>query len=835
MTALIFSIAVILIFFSVLLTEPSPSSPATPPRPLGLLRWLGTGNWPAKLGAALLVLGCGALLRYALIHIELPPRAKLAGGFVLAAALAFAAFLTGRDGRRRSIALALGGSAFGVAYLTAYSAYALFGYVADLPALVLLAAVSIAAAVFAVSRHAISVAILAMLGAFLAPAFALRDPGASTVLGYYFVASLAVLAMILARGWRPLIHLSFVFTLAGTAFFGWTTQYYQPAQFAAVYPWLLALVAVHLSMPIAEQRSTAQRWLRRADRVYTVALPLVAVATAVLIAPTRASLAWLLGAFSALWLLAAVARRHLTRDGAITHTIIAACLLIAALAVAFEQLPWELVGLALAVAGLTATRRSAELARFRTALAGAALLFAVLHMVASIFAAGTTGTAFFNAQFAERLVAVALLVVAAQTCRPHDQTFTSLLATSAALWACAALGFELARFDWVQWTLMLHFITVAAAVCASLLARRLSIQDHTLLAIAIAVPVTASLVTSPPPVIVSGLALALAPVAGLLLLLRPETEQASVPSRLAALVAAPIAAALWASQIADVMSSDSTRVAAIAIVDVGLLALICARRSGPSARAAAEMAAPVLAAVLAVTLAISTVFDIARTTWAVLLELTCLAGLIYLIPARGNTTSRLEFTLPASIIGGALVLQATLLRAFGPPGHLDLSSLFEMDLPAIVSLLWAALGAAFAIWGGRIRSRTAWIGGAILMVAAAVKVVLVDFGSLGQLSNILAIIAAGLVFLLVGWLAPMPPAAAPDQAATTPPVPPTPTIATAATAPASDSAAPTLQAAPRDSGRARAWIIALAILALAATLPSVFDALFEGLIDFLGR
>ena len=34
---------------------------------------------------------------------------------------------------------------------------------------------------------------------------------------------------------------------------------------------------------------------------------------------------------------------------------------------------------------------------------------------------------------------------------------------------------------------------------------------------------------------------------------------------------------------------------------------------------------------------------------------------------------------------------------------------------------------------------------------------LLDFGSLGQLANILAVIAAGGVFLLVGWLAPMPP------------------------------------------------------------------------------
>jgi uncharacterized membrane protein len=40
---------------------------------------------------------------------------------------------------------------------------------------------------------------------------------------------------------------------------------------------------------------------------------------------------------------------------------------------------------------------------------------------------------------------------------------------------------------------------------------------------------------------------------------------------------------------------------------------------------------------------------------------------------------------------------------------------------------------------------------------------LLDFGSLGQLTNILAVIAAGVVFLAVGWLAPMPPAAAREK------------------------------------------------------------------------
>jgi len=75
-------------------------------------------------------------------------------------------------------------------------------------------------------------------------------------------------------------------------------------------------------------------------------------------------------------------------------------------------------------------------------------------------------------------------------------------------------------------------------------------------------------------------------------------------------------------------------------------------------------------------------------------------------------------------------------------------------------LLWASIGAALTIWARRVGSRVQWTAGAAFLVGAAIKLLLLDFGSLGELANIRAVIAAGGVFLLVGWLAPMPPAAA---------------------------------------------------------------------------
>jgi len=98
-----------------------------------------------------------------------------------------------------------------------------------------------------------------------------------------------------------------------------------------------------------------------------------------------------------------------------------------------------------------------------------------------------------------------------------------------------------------------------------------------------------------------------------------------------------------------------------------------------------------------------------------------------------------------------------------------------MDWRALVTLLWASIGAALTINARRVGSRAQWTAGATFLVGAAIKFVLVDFGSLGQLANILAVIAAGAMFLLVGWLAPMPPSRDPrdgESPGGSPPSPP---------------------------------------------------------------
>ena len=60
-----------------------------------------------------------------------------------------------------------------------------------------------------------------------------------------------------------------------------------------------------------------------------------------------------------------------------------------------------------------------------------------------------------------------------------------------------------------------------------------------------------------------------------------------------------------------------------------------------------------------------------------------------------------EWVLPATVIGIALLLQANLLRWLGPAGDLNALDIFDMGWRALVSLLWASIGAALTINGRR--------------------------------------------------------------------------------------------------------------------------------------
>jgi hypothetical protein len=215
---------------------------------------------------------------------------------------------------------------------------------------------------------------------------------------------------------------------------------------------------------------------------------------------------------------------------------------------------------------------------------------------------------------------------------------------------------------------------------------------------------------------------------------------------------------VWATSVDLHMGYAMAYFPVASAVAAGLVAMIVGRAMPGIRGAWVSQAADALSIGFAAVIIYSATLLIGRDPAAVVLEVLAVCGLGYTLYIRRDEGKPIDFSTAAFIVALGLVVQANLMRLVGPPGDQSILGILDLRFPAVTSLLWATAGSALTIWSRKVTSRALWVSGAVLLVASAVKLVLFDFGSLGQLANILAVIAAGGMFLLVGWLAPMPPA-----------------------------------------------------------------------------
>jgi uncharacterized membrane protein len=76
---------------------------------------------------------------------------------------------------------------------------------------------------------------------------------------------------------------------------------------------------------------------------------------------------------------------------------------------------------------------------------------------------------------------------------------------------------------------------------------------------------------------------------------------------------------------------------------------------------------------------------------------------------------------------------------------------------AVLALLWSVLALATMLLANRRHWRSAWIAGALLLALVVAKLFLVDLSQVGGVERIVSFIGVGLLLLLIGYLAPVPP------------------------------------------------------------------------------
>jgi uncharacterized membrane protein len=230
---------------------PPPERPraATPPKPreASLIERMLEGNLVAKVGVVILFFGFAFLLKFAYERGFFPPWMRLIAVGAAAAAL----FVIGQKllKKERLYAVILMGGAMGLAYLDVFFALKTFQLISPAAGFGLFAVLGVATLALAVRLDARAIAVLGMLGGFLAPILASSGGGHHVLLfSYYLLLNVVIVATSWFRSWRELNFVGFLFTFAIGVVWGYTN--YRPELFDTVEPFLVAFFLLYLAIPI---------------------------------------------------------------------------------------------------------------------------------------------------------------------------------------------------------------------------------------------------------------------------------------------------------------------------------------------------------------------------------------------------------------------------------------------------------------------------------------------------------------------------------------------------------------------------------------------------------
>lgn len=198
--------------------------------------WLFGGNTLVRSGIIVLFIGISFMIKYVAENSNVPIEFRMSGIALFGVGLLVIGWRLRSN--RQQYAWALEGGGVGVLYLTVFAAMKLYQLIPTSAAFTLLIVIAFLSAAIAVLQSALPLAILGFTGGFLAPIFTSSGSGSHVGLfSYYLVLNLAIVFIAYHKSWRPLNVLGFVFTfIIGTL---WGAKNYQPALFASTEPFLI--------------------------------------------------------------------------------------------------------------------------------------------------------------------------------------------------------------------------------------------------------------------------------------------------------------------------------------------------------------------------------------------------------------------------------------------------------------------------------------------------------------------------------------------------------------------------------------------------------------------
>ncbi|KPC24714.1 Uncharacterized protein ABJ99_3013 [Pseudomonas syringae pv. cilantro] len=765
--------------------------------------WLLGGNTVLRVGVVVLFLGLAFLLRYATEGLVVPIQARYAG--VAASALALLGLGWWLRLRNGPYALMLQGTGIGVLYLTVFAAMKLHALLDPAPGFVLLVAITTFSAILALTQNSLALACAGALGGFAAPLLASTGQGSHVSLFSYFaLLNVGIIAIAWFKAWRILNLIGFFGTFG--IGFAWGISAYTPELFWSTEPFLILFFLMYLAIGLLFARRTLLelgdpppdgtrknllRWSARqgdyVDGTLLFGTPIVGFGLQYALVEHLEFGA----AFSALTLgliYMALARWLTTRAPGRTVLLMETCL---ALGVVFATLAiplglgsqwttsaWAVEGAAVFWLGLRQQRRLAQVFGLLLQLGASAILisdsstqaFAGDYWTPMILAVAALISAWcvfhFNAMTLmapNRARAVLViwgtlwwmvsLVSAVDLYAPaHFQTAALLiaLALSVALWAALARR--------LRWTDLAALCSVLTPVCAPLLLFSLDRQDN-------------------PAASGGWLAWSVVFIVHLLTLRHLADLQSLFAKRVAHTAGCLLLLCVLALELRFGLLQlseyyNAWRWLGWAILPSLFLLAMSSGRNWPwPVKACPEAyhvgAAAPLAILMLAWFWLANLFSDGAADplpYVPLLNpleiglLLALAGVClwmrkYLTHQRNHTLLLAGASLFALVT--AMVMRTA--RHWADVAWSSEDLLASMRVQAGLSIVWTLMALALMI-GGHVRAnRELWLGGAALIGVVVIKLFFVELSNRGGMERIVSFIGVGILLLVVGYFAPLPP------------------------------------------------------------------------------
>ena len=762
--------------------EPSPFAEA-------LNRFISGGNMLVKVGGIIFFLGLVFLVKYAADHNMISIEMRLIG--IALGALAITALgwrLREREGYYGLVLQALGVASF---YLVVYASAKMYGLLTMPQAFVIMLIVVICGSLLAVAQDALILALFSITGGFLVPILTSDGSGSHIVLfSYYAMLNIGILLIAWYRSWRLLNIAGFFFTFViATA---WGVLRYDPALFASTEPFLIFFFLLYLGVSIlftSKQPFDVRAFI---DATLVFGLPLVAFALqASMIDPYEYGVFYSAVAVGTLYLALFWQLSRHTKMQMLAEAFRAIAVVFYTVAVPYaldDRMTgalWALEGAAVVWISLKYTKPYGVI--FGVVLEWAATL---LYLLATL--GRPAEYAFANGLFAgDAVIVLAAFFTAFRLWRHCDggrktslQTLSMLfLGTGMAVWLLA--GLQEAERSVFELGNVLLIYTAISAVLLALAARRLSwgaleqlLQYYLLPGMAAFASLFYHYIDSHPFAGIGSIAVVLFFTVHYGLLWRFGSGW-----RLQALlhVAGFIMPVLILSRELQYAVMQWTALNTLAFGAFGilptaaLLLLVQKERFFPRlVRGQLEHYR------LAGGIALSTILGIWELKGSALdgavpfmpylpllgpldlLQAAALAAFVYWLH-RIETFMNAPERLAYKAAGIAAFLYATVLlgRAVHFYGEVDYTAYAlsaSLVFQASLSILWSSMGIA-AMLAGKLRAeRTVWIAGAGVLGVVVLKLFVVDLAGSGTVERIVSFISVGVLLLLVGYFAPIPPA-----------------------------------------------------------------------------